>query len=108
MLISYEKYFIPTRVANDFINITGEDITIPIIKRKLSAMIYATMNSRILISNNVYKHNYYNLEIIVEEEEKIVREVKYVSVEVVNKQSKKLYRKGCWHYGYNRDKNDFE
>lgn len=72
-------YYVPTRVANEFrgIRIRFNNLTIPIIKRKLTAMIKATHWRRELIDNkhNIYRHEFNGIIIIVEENEKCVRKV---------------------------------
>ena len=62
--------FVPTRVANEFRNvrIKYNNLTIPLIKRKITAMVEATKWRRELIDEEkcIYKHEFNGIVIIVE------------------------------------------
>lgn len=103
----YEWYFIPTRVINEFKDRIDCNLTTPIIRRKLSAMIYATMKNRIEIGNDVFTHKFGNMEIIVEEKVKVIKEVKYVISVSHGEQEGHYYNILCKRFGLNDAHNAF-
>jgi len=72
-------YYVPTKVANQFKNlrIKFNNLTIPIVKRKLTAMIIATNWRKELVDqeNNIYKHEFNGIVIIADRQSKRVRKV---------------------------------
>jgi len=106
-------YFVPTRVANEFrsIRVKFDDSTIPIIKRKLTAMIQATHWRRELIDseNNIYKHEFNGIIIIVEENKKCVQRV-YTNPlsDKDDTLSGNNYRRICKNMGLNSDRVNFK
>jgi len=106
-------YYVPTKVANQFKNlrIKYTKLTIPIIKRKLTAMIIATDWRKELIDqeNNLYKHEFNGIVMIVDRKSKRVHKVYSNPLSRKDdKRSARLYGKICKTLGLNSNKNDFK
>lgn len=106
-------YFVPTRVVNEFRNIrfNFNNLTIPIIKRKLTAMIHATHWKRELIDNKnkIYKHEFNGIVMIVEENKKCVHKVYTNPLSRKDDgRSGKYYIKICKELGLNSDRYNFK
>lgn len=106
-------YFVPTRVANDFrwVRKNFNNLTIPIIKRKLTAMVKATNWRRELFDkeNNIYKHEFNGIVIIVEEDNQCIQRV-YTNPlgDKDDSRSASNYIKMCKTLGLNSDRKDFK
>lgn len=106
-------YFVPTRVTNEFrgVRFKFNNLTIPIIKRKLTAMIWATEWRKELINknDNWYKHEFNGIVIIVEENKKCVQRV-YTNPLSRKDDGKSAsnYKNACKKLGLNSDKNNFK
>lgn len=104
-------YFVPTRVANEYkaMNEKFDDLTMPVIKRKLTAMIWATKWKRELIDeeNNIYQYDFNGIVIIVEEDNKCVQRIYLNPFTKDDGMSARNYNKICKSMGLNSKKNDF-
>jgi len=105
---NYKYYFIPSRVISEFKSEIANDdkINPPILKRKITAMIYATKQSRVKIKDNVYVHKFEEIEITVEEDTKIVSKINNCS-KIKNLINFRLYNELCKAYDLNSDHTDF-
>ena len=106
-------YYVPTKVANQFKNlrIKFNNLTIPIVKRKLTAMIIATNWRKELVDqeNSIYKHEFNGIVMIVDRKSKRVRRV--YSNPLSRKDDTRSacsYEKICKALGLNSNKNDFK
>lgn len=106
-------YFVPDRVAQEFKLLIKrpEKHTIPIIKRKLTAMINATDWRKELVDekDQVYRHVFHDMVILVEHKNQCVRKV-YRNIEFLNNRdtrSAKYYNINCKVLGLNSDHTDF-
>lgn len=106
-------YFVPTRVADEFRGVRTKfnKLTIPIVKRKLTAMIWATNWRKELIDkeNNIYKHDFNGIVIIVEETNQCVQRV-YTNPlgDKDDHRSASNYMKICKGLGLNGSNNNFK
>ena len=110
-------YYVPTKVAIQFKNlrIKYDKLTMPIIKRKLTAMIIATDWRKELIEdennhyyNGMYKHEFNGIIMIVDRKSKRVRKVYSNPLNRKDDiRSSCLYSKICKTLGLNSNKNNF-
>lgn len=103
----FDWYTIPTWVIDEYNSGVGDKLTAPIIKRRVNAMVYATMRDRVKIADNVYKHRFSRLEILVEDESKIIRKISYIEKLKPQNFETSIYSSLCKSYGLNSDRNDF-
>lgn len=106
-------YFVPTRVANEFkrIRLNNRNLTMPIIKRKLTAMIRATKWRRELINeeNQIYKHEFNGIVMVVEENKRCVSRVRSNPLSRKDdSRSSSYYVKICKQLGLNSNRNNFK
>jgi len=109
-------YYVPTIVANQFNNlrVKYDNLTIPIIKRKLTAMIWATDWRKELIDEEnmykgLYKHEFNGIVMIVDDKSKRVRKV--YSNPLSRKddvKSARKYKIHCEYLGLNSDRKGFK
>lgn len=105
-------YFVPTRVADEYRDFVSKPYkhTIPIIKRKLTAMIHATKWCRELIDEekNIYKHYFNGITLIVDEDNYCVVKVSKKPYSLNNdERSGSYYHDICKRLGLNSERNDF-
>lgn len=105
----YEQYlyFVPKFILEEY-NKHFPRITAPILKRKLSAMIYASMDYCEKVKEDIYNHKFNTVELVVNAKTKtvinlLVRDKK----ETLPPKVAKTYHQLCKMYELNADRNDF-
>lgn len=106
----YELYFLPTRVVKEYKAIMGDNkyITTPIIKRKVSAAINATKDTREELSEDLYIHRFGKLEIILERNTKTVRKINEINPIEIDNKIGCVYGKVCKYFGLNQSRKGFK
>lgn len=102
----YRLFYVPNRVIEKFNENLDVKLKAPVIKRKLSAMIYSTIRTKELVYKNIYIHKFGTIIIYVNHSTQIIRNVEYNDTRVENCDFR-MYRKLCNRYELNADRDDF-
>lgn len=103
----YNPFFIPKNVVEKYNNDFKTKLTMAVLKRKLSAMIYATMKTREKLYNEVYIHRFNTYKIVVDHKFKTIISVDLKEKTEYSPGSIIFYRNLCKRYELNTDRDDF-
>ena len=104
-------YFVPNRVAEEYRQFVDKPHkhNMPVIKRKLSAMVYATKWRRELIDEEkqIYRHNFNGIILIVEDKNHCISSVSKKFELTSDIKSTCFYKQNCRNMGLNSNRDDF-
>lgn len=104
---SYSLFYVPKKIVEDYNNNLKIKLIKAVLKRKLSAMVYATMRTKEKLNDGTYLHRFNTYEIIVNHKAKVI-----LSVTLKDKLERAsgdiiLYKNLCKSYELDSDRIDF-
>lgn len=104
---SYSLFYVPKNVVEEYNNNSEIKLTKAVLKRKLSAMIYATMQTKEKLNNGLYLHKFNTYEIVANLKAKVVNSVVLREKTGINSGAYRLYQDLCKSYELDGDRIDF-
>lgn len=104
---SYSLFYVPKKVIEEYNNNSEIKLTKAVLKRKLSAMIYATMKTKEKMDNGLYVHRFNTYEIVVNLKAKVINSVTLKEKIECHAELFMFYKDLCKRYELDSDRIDF-
>jgi len=104
---SYSLFYVPKKVIEEYNSNSEIKLTKAVLKRKLSAMIYATMKTKEKLNNGLYLHRFNTYEIVVDLKAKVIDSVVFKEKTEIRSGIYRFYQDLCKSYELDGDRIDF-